>query len=81
MKTVTQVMDWYNKQHADTYDYIVVTNPAEGINETLTYFDVSGINKMNGILSFYGKSLYEKSIGGVTRFVRLNHAIVVRSEV
>ena len=81
MKTVTQVMDWYNKQQSDTYDYIVIADPLRGPYATLTYYNVTDVVKTNGILSFYGKREYEKTIGGMTRFVRINQGKIIRSEV
>jgi len=81
MKTVAQIIERYNKQHSDTYDYIVVSDPHRGGFATLTYHDVTNITQTKDMLSFYGKSMYEKTIGGKTRFVRINNANVIRSEV
>ncbi len=87
MKTVEDVLEWYNKQKATHFHKIKVSEPALGNFSILEFTDVSNILNENEILSFNGraapKKTYDSSVPeqNKIRFTRVNNGNIVYSEV
>lgn len=87
MKTVAEVMEWYNKSKSKRYHKITVSEPALGNFSFLEFTDVSSVMKTNKILSFYGRAIpnqtYDSHVPKQSeiRFTRINNGKIIYSEV
>lgn len=76
MKTVTELIEWYNKRKSETYHVVEVADPMRGPYASLTYFDVSEVTKTTRMISFYGRNEPNDPI----RYVRINNGTIIKSE-
>lgn len=78
MKTVSQMIEYYNKRNKTVFHQIEVEIKKNGQISTYRYFyDVSQIEIFGNMLCFYGKN----TGSNVERYIRINNANVIRSEV
>ena len=78
MKTVTDVLNWYNKRDSGHYHKIKVKYEIKGlITQYEDFFDVYDISYRGDLLCFYGRNEQK----GTMRYIRINEADIIRSEV
>lgn len=78
MKTIAQVIEWYNKQNETKYHKIEVQIKKEGkVSLYENFYDVSGVSYSGIMLCFYGRSPSQNTL----RYFRIDNADIIRSEV
>ncbi len=78
MTTVAEAIEYFNKQNETTYDKVEVQIKKDGkVALYENFYGVHGVSSDGYMLCFYGKNTRD----GTERYIRIDNASIIRSEV